>query len=108
MSETNPYLADLSIISTNPEVAQAIAECALQGDKNAQYALGVLYAEGRGVVQNTVEAYAWLTAATMQGDDDALQLRSMIESIMTPHSIELAEERAGIMLMHDEQFENQH
>ena len=108
MGQSNQYLAELALYRNDPELARAIEECALQGDKNAQYALGLIYAEGRGVQYNPVESYAWLTAAAMQGDTDALLLRSMIAEIMSDEAIEDAEERAGILMMHEDGFADQH
>lgn len=108
MRNSNQYLAELALYRNDPEFARAIEENALQGDKNAQYALGLIYAEGRGVKYNPVESYAWLTAAAMQGDKDALLLRSMIAGIMSEDSIEEAEERAGILMMHEDGFADQH
>lgn len=108
MGHSNQYLAELAQYRNDPEFARAIEENALQGDKNAQYALGLIYAEGRGVKYNPVESYAWLTAAAMQGDKDALLLRSMIAGIMSEDSIEEAEERAGILMMHEDGFADQH
>ena len=108
MGNSNQYLAELALYRNDPELARTIEEYALQGDKNAQYALGLIYAEGRGVQYNPVESYAWLTAAAMQGDNDALLLRSMISEIMSSDSIEEAEERAGILMMHEDGFADQH
>jgi len=108
MANSNQYLAELAQYRNDPEFARAIEENALQGDKNAQYALGLIYAEGRGVQYNPVESYAWLTAAALQGDKDALLLRSMIAGIMSEDSIEEAEERAGILMMHEDGFADQH
>ncbi|WP_455207256.1 hypothetical protein [Kaarinaea lacus] len=108
MGNSNQYLAELAMYRNDPELARAIEEQALQGDKNAQYALGLIYAEGRGVQYNPVESYAWLTAAMMQGDQDAFLLRCMVAEILSTESIEEAEERAGILMMHEDGFAIQH
>ena len=108
MANSNQYLSELALYRNDPELARAIEESALQGDKNAQYALGLIYAEGRGVQYNPIESYAWLTAASLQGDKDALLLRSMIAEVLSEDSIEEAEERAGILLMHEDGFADQH
>ena len=42
-----------------------------QGDRDAQYNLGVAYSEGRGVPQDEAEAVRWLRLAADQGDVDA-------------------------------------
>ena len=42
-----------------------------QGNANAQYNLGVMYANGNGVPQDDVEAVKWYRLAADQGDADA-------------------------------------
>lgn len=42
-----------------------------QGDANAQYSLGVMYANGRGVPQDYAEALKWYRLAAEQGDVNA-------------------------------------
>ena len=108
MANTNQYLADLALYRNDPELAKALTENALQGDRNAQYALGLIYIEGRGVQLNPVESYAWLTAAIMQGDEDAFLLRNMVVELMSRNDIEEAEERAGVIMMHEEGFDSPH
>lgn len=108
MSNTNQYLADLALYRNDPELAQALTENALQGDRNAQYALGLIYIEGRGVDINPVESYAWLTAAMLQGDEDAFLLRNMVTELMSKNDIVEAEERAGVIMMHENGFDNPH
>jgi TPR repeat protein len=108
MANSNQYLAELALYRNDPELARVIEEYALQGDRNAQYALGLIYAEGRGVQYNPVESYAWLTAAILQGDQDAVLLRSMVAEILSDEAIEEAEERAGLLMMHEDGFAIQH
>lgn len=108
MSKTNQYLADLALYRNDPEVARNLAEIALQGDRNAQYALGLIYIEGRGVDVNSIESYAWLTAAILQGDEDAFLLRNMVAELMTAKDIKEAEERAAVIMMHEDAFDRPH
>jgi len=108
MANTNQYLADLALYRSDPELARALTEHALQGDKHAQYALGLIYIEGRDIAANPIESYAWLTAAIMQGDEEAFLLRNMVAELLSSSAIDEAEERAGVIMMHDEGFEKQH
>lgn len=108
MSNTNQYLADLALYRNDPELAKSLTENALQGDKNAQYALGLIYIEGRGVDANPIESYAWLTAAILQGDEDAFLLRNMVAELMTSSDVNEAEERAAVIMMHEDAFERPH
>ena len=48
---------------------QPLAE---QGDTDAQYNLGVMYEDGRGVIQDNVYAHMWWNIAASQGDADAV------------------------------------
>ena len=49
-----------------PEI-DALRARAEQGDAPAQFALGVMYAEGRGVPQDDAEAVRWYGLAAEQG-----------------------------------------
>ena len=49
----------------------ALRASAAQGDADAQFNLGVMYAEGYGVPQDYVEAGTWYRLAADQGDADA-------------------------------------
>jgi TPR repeat protein len=50
------------------ELWQSLAD---KGDAIAQYRLGTLYAEGKGVEQNDATAFAWMQRAASQGNADA-------------------------------------
>lgn len=54
----------------NPETAVLIQQ-AQSGDAGAQYLLGFLYAEGRQLPQDWVQAVYWYRAAALAGDADA-------------------------------------
>ncbi len=49
----------------------SLAEQAEAGDVRAQYQLGVVYEEGRGVPPNGQQAVAWYRRAALQNDVDA-------------------------------------
>ena len=54
--------------------AKALAELrgrAEKGEVSAQYFLGLIYANGRGVAKDEVEAVKWYRKAAEQGDADA-------------------------------------
>ncbi len=55
-------------------------DAARGGYTKAQRLLGDLYAEGRGVTRNYVEAWAWLGVAEANGDDRARELRDEFAS----------------------------
>ena len=75
-------LSGLGLLRNDPEVAARVIAEAERGDMDAQYAAGLIYAEGRGVEINLVQAYFWLTRALDQGDSDAETLRRMVAADM--------------------------
>lgn len=93
--QDNDFLKDIVLLRNDPELVETIREQALQGNSHAQYALGLLYAEGRGVAEDLVEAWAWLTLAVMRGDKDAEQLRYVVAGQMQQEQFDEAERRAA-------------
>ena len=61
-------------------------KAAEQGLALAQASLGVMYAIGRGVPQDDVQAYAWLNVAAAQGDTPASKARDVVAQRMTPEA----------------------
>ena len=59
-----------------------------QGVAEAQYSLGAMYATGRGVVQDYVQAHMWrnLVASRQTGEDRELSVeaRDALADLMTP------------------------
>lgn len=76
-------LSSLILLRNDPEAAAELEVQAELGDKDAQYAMGLIYAEGRGVRQDDARAFLWLTLAGEQGDRDALSLRDVIGASMS-------------------------
>lgn len=68
-------LSGLNLLRNDPEAAARLIAEADRGDVDAQYAAGLIYAEGRGVEIDLVQAFYWLTQAIEQGDEDAELLR---------------------------------
>ncbi|MCB1734309.1 MAG: sel1 repeat family protein [Gammaproteobacteria bacterium] len=82
MSLTN-YLAELQRLRNDPQLAANILRYAVDGNVDAQYAMGLIYAEGRGVGVDLARAHYWLSLATDQGDIDARILRNVIGAQMS-------------------------
>ena len=91
----NDLLRQLILPRHDPEFAKAVREDAMRGNLDAQYGIGLIYAEGRGVEENAVEAYAWLSVAMLQGDPDAEELRNAVVNDMSPAQIKEGALRAG-------------
>ena len=65
-------------------------QLARQGYRRAQHRLGCMYAEGFGVEQDYVKAYAWCKISASQNSPRALIQLEDIESKMTAEQIQLA------------------
>jgi TPR repeat protein len=76
-------LTGLNLLRNDPELAARVIAEAEAGDMDAQYAAGLVYAEGRGVEPDLVQSYFWLTRALEQGDADAEKLRRYVASQMS-------------------------
>ena len=87
-TQREDFLSKLVLWNNDPEHAEEVREKAEAGVVDAQYALGLMYAEGRGVKQDEVQAYVWLSRAVEQGDQDAANLRYALLSQMEPSQIE--------------------
>lgn len=51
-----------------------------QGHATAQFNLGLMYAQGEGVPQDSREGVAWIRRAAEQGEDRALAMRVAIKN----------------------------
>ena len=65
-----------------------------QGHAPAQYNLGVMYRNGRGVPQDYVRAHIWFSLSAAQGDQDAVENRDLAARHMTPAQIAEAQKLA--------------
>lgn len=77
------YLKDLILLRNDPSKVPLIRDLALKGEMDAQYAMGLIYAEGRGVEIDLAQSHYWLSLAVEQGDRDAALLRNIVGSRMT-------------------------
>jgi len=84
----NGYLKDLILLRNDPSKVGAVRTAALHGEVDAQYAMGLIYAEGRGVEIDLAQAHYWLSLAVDQGDKDADELRNVVGSQMSDEEYE--------------------
>ena len=68
---------------------------AAAGERRAMLALGRLYVQGLGVIQDYVEGHKWLNLAASRGEIAALHERDALAAKMTPPQIATAQERAA-------------
>lgn len=66
---------------------------ALNGSSRAQFYVGALYFEGRGVPEDRVLSYMWLRAATKEDDPGAIKLLDRVREGMTGPELAEAETR---------------
>lgn len=84
------YLKDLILLRNDPSKVGVVREAAERGEVDALYAMGLIYAEGRGVEVDLAQAHYWLSLAIEQGDRDADMLRNVIGSQMTEEEYQAA------------------
>jgi len=65
------------------------------GDPQAQYVLGSMYANGKGILQDFVQAHAWLNLAASQGHEKAALYRDEIAEKMTTSQVARAQQLAS-------------
>jgi TPR repeat protein len=95
----NNYLKHLILLRNDPSKVGPVREAAQRGEVDAQYALGLIYAEGRGVPIDLAQAHYWLSLAVEQGDKDADLLRNIVGSQMSDDEYAAAKRlRAGASL----------
>ena len=58
-----------------------------QGVPEAQLALGVMYGNGQGVLQDNVMAHMYFNIAAVSGQKNAIQNRGIVEKQMTSSQI---------------------
>lgn len=84
------FLKDLILLRNDPSKVAIVRTAASRGDVDAQFAMGLIYAEGRGVPIDLAQAHYWLSLAVDQGDRDAERLRNCVGSQMTDDEYEAA------------------
>jgi len=76
--------------------AARLRPLAKQGDASAQYKLGLMYAEGRGVPQDYLQAHKWFNlsaARSLAKRNVAVSMRELV-AILTPAQIAEAQKLA--------------
>jgi len=89
--KTPNFLQDLVLWRNDPTSAKEIKALARSGNPDAQYALGLVYAEGRGLKQDQIKSYYWLLHAKQSGYPDAETLLQIVMQSMTLEEIKDAD-----------------
>ena len=74
--------------------AQAVFRRAQQGHADAQFNLGAIYANGEGIPEDYVEAYAWWSVAATNGNKFAEEALPDAKARLTPE--QLAEQNKDV------------
>jgi hypothetical protein len=68
-----------------------LRKAADQGNAKAQFALGEMYAAGRGVPQNNFQAYVWFSRAVRAGNAEAKPRVEQVKAALQPAEIQQAD-----------------
>lgn len=79
------------------EAAEWYMRAALRGLVAAQFQLARLYVEGRGVPQDYMSGYVWMTLAGRAGHETARTLLPMLASLMSKQELAEANERLAAL-----------
>lgn len=87
MGALGPYESSKSIVQREREAAG-------EGDVNAQFKLGMMYANGDHASQDNFKAYVWLLVAEKQGHEEALNKLPIVAERLTSDQLERAKAMA--------------
>jgi TPR repeat protein len=76
------------------EARKSCRKIASSGNAAAQYRLGLLLREGKGILQDTFAAHMWLNIAAANGFSDAVRQRDKIAKLLSVEQREKSAERA--------------
>ena len=77
------------------EAVKWYRRAANQGYARAQILLAAMYVVGKGVLEDYVEAYAWMILAATQGHEDAVKGKDELRSKMTAEQVAEAQKLAA-------------
>ena len=73
---------------------EQLQELARTGDKRAQYALGLMYADGVGTSRDLPLAYGWLSVAAETDQEEVIAARAAVSEALTAEQRPAAEKQA--------------
>ena len=76
------------------EAVKWYRKAAEQGYAGAQSALGVMYYNGEGVLQDTIAAHMWFNIAAIKGNKNAVKNRDIAAGKLSSSGVEEAQKRA--------------
>jgi len=88
LRSTDQLMRELVMLKNDPALVDEFYLHAIQGIADAQYGLGLIYAEGRGTEEDLVKSFAWLTLCSIGGDEDAKMLRQVVAERMSEQDVQ--------------------
>ena len=76
------------------EAVKWIRKAIENGNAEAMGMLGLMHAEGHGVIQSDTVAHMWLNLASAHGDEKAAKLRDQLAKVMTKEEVSTAQSLA--------------
>jgi TPR repeat protein len=96
LKKNSPFVNNVGKGAEVDAETKALIAKAEQGDALAQSNLGAMYANGRGVPKDMVNAYAWLNVASANGNEIASERRDGNARFMTPEQIAEAQKLSKV------------
>ena len=90
------------------EAAKWLRKSAEQGYADAQYGLGMMYEDGKGVEQDYVTAHMWFNIAAANGAEYSKKEKDLLAKKMTPDQIAKAEVLAKEMIAKNPKLKKNH
>ena len=88
------YSQGKGVPQNDAKAAKWTRRAAEQGHTVSQSALGIMYYVGEGVPQDSVLAHMWLNLAVSKGQEEVVELRDAIATILTPQQLAEAQRLA--------------
>lgn len=97
------YLTGEGVLKDSTEAAGWFRLASKQGHAWAQINLGKMFYAGKGVLKDAVSAHMWFNISSANGDEDAREVRELVEKEMTQEQIAEATRRARVCMASDYQ-----
>jgi TPR repeat protein len=88
----------MGVLENDKEAIKWFRKAAEQGDKFAQWHLGVMYEKGEGVLESYTEAYAWILIADYMGNAVAKQTMEVFKERFNVKTIAAGQKRASELI----------
>ena len=91
---TSVIMVALGPYESSKSIVQREREASREGDVNAQFKLGMMYANGDHASQDNFKAYVWLLVAEKQGHEEAPNKLPIVAERLTPEQLARGQDMA--------------